>query len=141
MDKFSSGAYGVVWLYAFRDGSCKTAVKCIGADPKEANSQEAVKKLENDISLYARLSDHDRIVKYYGRVKNEKEKIFAICLEYMDKGSLCDFMQSIGPLDIKKQCCTRNIFLKASNIYTIIISFIVIQNVVIFFTTVVVVLN
>ena len=101
-EKLGSGSFGVVWLYAFRFNDFKTAVKQVEVDPKDKNAKRAVKMLEREISLYTKLADHDRIVKYYGSVMNETEHVFAICLEYMDRGSLHSFLHSKGPLDIGK---------------------------------------
>ena len=101
-DKLGSGSFGVVWLYAFRNSSFKTAVKQVEVDPKDKYAKRAVDKLEQEINLYAKLADHDHIVKYYGSVMNETEHVFAICLEYMDRGSLYSLLHSTGPLDIGK---------------------------------------
>ncbi|KAM4626892.1 LOW QUALITY PROTEIN: mitogen-activated protein kinase kinase kinase 2, partial [Discoglossus pictus] len=83
------GAFGRVYLCYDADTGRELAVKQVQFDPDSPETSKEVNALECEIQLLKNLL-HERIVQYYGCLRDLQEKTLSIFMEYMPGGSIKD---------------------------------------------------
>uniref|UniRef100_A0A3B3R7T7 Mitogen-activated protein kinase kinase kinase 2 n=1 Tax=Paramormyrops kingsleyae TaxID=1676925 RepID=A0A3B3R7T7_9TELE len=91
------GAFGRVYLCYDADTGRELAVKQVQFDPDSPETSKEVSALECEIQLLKNLF-HERIVQYYGCLRDTQEKTLSIFMEYMPGGSIKDQLKSYGAL-------------------------------------------
>ncbi|XP_066520259.1 mitogen-activated protein kinase kinase kinase 2 [Hoplias malabaricus] len=91
------GAFGRVFLCYDADTGRELAVKQVQFDPDSPETSKEVSALECEIQLLKNLF-HERIVQYYGCLRDAHEKTLSIFMEYMPGGSIKDQLKSYGAL-------------------------------------------
>ncbi|XP_036425877.1 mitogen-activated protein kinase kinase kinase 2 [Colossoma macropomum] len=91
------GAFGRVFLCYDADTARELAVKQVQFDPDSPETSKEVSALECEIQLLKNLC-HERIVQYYGCLRDTHEKTLSIFMEYMPGGSIKDQLKSYGAL-------------------------------------------
>uniref|UniRef100_A0A8C9RSW9 Mitogen-activated protein kinase kinase kinase 2 n=1 Tax=Scleropages formosus TaxID=113540 RepID=A0A8C9RSW9_SCLFO len=91
------GAFGRVYLCYDADTGRELAVKQVQFDPDSPETSKEVSALECEIQLLKNLF-HERIVQYYGCLRDVQEKTLSIFMEYMPGGSIKDQLKSYGAL-------------------------------------------
>ncbi|OCT75448.1 hypothetical protein XELAEV_18030628mg [Xenopus laevis] len=91
------GAFGEVYLCYDVDTGRELAVKQVPFDPDSQETSKEVNALECEIQLL-KLHRHDRIVQYYGCLRDPTEKKLSIFVEYMPGGSIKDQLKAYGAL-------------------------------------------
>ncbi|XP_049601182.1 mitogen-activated protein kinase kinase kinase 3 isoform X2 [Syngnathus scovelli] len=91
------GAFGRVYLCYDVDTGRELAVKQVQFDPDSPETSKEVSALECEIQLLKNLR-HERIVQYYGCLRNRNEKTLTIFMEYMPGGSVKDQLKAYGAL-------------------------------------------
>lgn len=91
------GAFGRVYLCYDADTGRELAAKQVQFDPQSPETSKEVSALECEIQLLKNLQ-HDRIVQYYGFLRDKAEKTLTIFMEYMAGGSVKDQLKAYGAL-------------------------------------------
>ncbi|XP_077464451.1 mitogen-activated protein kinase kinase kinase 2 [Stigmatopora argus] len=91
------GAFGRVFLCYDADTGRELAVKQVQFDPESPETSKEVSALECEIQLLKNLC-HERIVQYYGCLRDTMERTLSIFMEYMPGGSIKDQVKSYGAL-------------------------------------------
>ncbi|KAF7225842.1 mitogen-activated protein kinase kinase kinase 3 isoform X2 [Nothobranchius furzeri] len=91
------GAFGRVYLCYDVDTGRELAAKQVQFDPESPETSKEVSALECEIQLLKNLH-HERIVQYYGCLRDHKEKTLTIFMEYMPGGSVKDQLKAYGAL-------------------------------------------
>lgn len=91
------GAFGRVFLCYDADTGRELAVKQVQFDPESPETSKEVSALECEIQLLKNLC-HERIVQYYGCLRDCNERTLSIFMEYMPGGSIKDQLKSYGAL-------------------------------------------
>uniref|UniRef100_A0A3B4A3L4 Uncharacterized protein n=1 Tax=Periophthalmus magnuspinnatus TaxID=409849 RepID=A0A3B4A3L4_9GOBI len=91
------GAFGQVYLCYDVDTGRELAAKQVQFDPDSPETSKEVSALECEIQLLKNLH-HDRIVQYYGCLRDHCEKTLTIFMEYMPGGSVKDQLKAYGAL-------------------------------------------
>ncbi|MFT7814763.1 mitogen-activated protein kinase kinase kinase 3-like isoform X1 [Arapaima gigas] len=91
------GAFGQVYLCYDVDTGRELAAKQVQFDPESPETSKEVSALECEIQLLKNLH-HERIVQYYGCLRDRHEKILTIFMEYMPGGSVKDQLKAYGAL-------------------------------------------
>uniref|UniRef100_A0A8C3S5I3 Mitogen-activated protein kinase kinase kinase 3 n=1 Tax=Chelydra serpentina TaxID=8475 RepID=A0A8C3S5I3_CHESE len=91
------GAFGRVYLCYDVDTGRELAAKQVQFDPDSPETSKEVSALECEIQLLKNLQ-HDRIVQYYGCLRDRAEKTLTIFMEYMPGGSVKDQLKAYGAL-------------------------------------------
>uniref|UniRef100_H0WZW7 mitogen-activated protein kinase kinase kinase n=1 Tax=Otolemur garnettii TaxID=30611 RepID=H0WZW7_OTOGA len=91
------GAFGRVYLCYDVDTGRELAVKQVQFDPDSPETSKEVNALECEIQLLKNLL-HERIVQYYGCLRDPQEKTLSIFMEYMPGGSIKDQLKAYGAL-------------------------------------------
>ncbi|XP_042558758.1 mitogen-activated protein kinase kinase kinase 2, partial [Clupea harengus] len=91
------GAFGRVFLCYDADTGRELAVKQVQFDPDSPETSKEVSALEWEIQLLKNLF-HERIVQYYGCLRDTHERTLSIFMEYMPGGSIKDQLKSYGAL-------------------------------------------
>lgn len=91
------GAFGRVYLCYDVDTGRELASKQVQFDPDSPETSKEVSALECEIQLLKNLQ-HERIVQYYGCLRDRAEKILTIFMEYMPGGSVKDQLKAYGAL-------------------------------------------
>ncbi|XP_073503571.1 mitogen-activated protein kinase kinase kinase 2 [Phyllobates terribilis] len=91
------GAFGRVYLCYDADTGRELAVKQVQFDPDSPETSKEVNALECEIQLLKNLL-HERIVQYYGCLRDSLEKTLSIFMEYMPGGSIKDQLKAYGAL-------------------------------------------
>ncbi|XP_068932351.1 mitogen-activated protein kinase kinase kinase 3 isoform X1 [Petaurus breviceps papuanus] len=91
------GAFGRVYLCYDVDTGRELASKQVQFDPDSPETSKEVSALECEIQLLKNLQ-HDRIVQYYGCLRDRSEKTLTIFMEYMPGGSVKDQLKAYGAL-------------------------------------------
>nr|XP_033801072.1 mitogen-activated protein kinase kinase kinase 2 isoform X4 [Geotrypetes seraphini] len=91
------GAFGRVYLCYDADTGRELAVKQVQFDPDSPETSKEVNALECEIQLLKNLL-HERIVQYYGCLKDSQERTLSIFMEYMPGGSIKDQLKAYGAL-------------------------------------------
>ncbi|XP_067315178.1 mitogen-activated protein kinase kinase kinase 2 isoform X1 [Pseudorasbora parva] len=91
------GAFGRVFLCYDADTGRELAVKQVQFDPDSPETSKEVSALECEIQLLKNLF-HERIVQYYGCLRDTHERTLSIFMEYMPGGSIKDQLKSYGAL-------------------------------------------
>nr|XP_003478671.2 mitogen-activated protein kinase kinase kinase 2 [Cavia porcellus] len=91
------GAFGRVYLCYDVDTGRELAVKQVQFDPDSPETSQEVNALECEIQLLKNLL-HERIVQYYGCLRDPQEKTLSIFMEYMPGGSIKDQLKAYGAL-------------------------------------------
>ncbi|XP_018429860.1 PREDICTED: mitogen-activated protein kinase kinase kinase 3 isoform X1 [Nanorana parkeri] len=91
------GAFGRVYLCYDVDIGRELAAKQVQFDPDSPETSKEVSALECEIQLLKNLH-HDRIVQYYGCLRDKGEKTLTIFMEYMPGGSVKDQLKAYGAL-------------------------------------------
>uniref|UniRef100_A0A8C9WGP5 Mitogen-activated protein kinase kinase kinase 3 n=1 Tax=Scleropages formosus TaxID=113540 RepID=A0A8C9WGP5_SCLFO len=91
------GAFGQVYLCYDVDTGRELAAKQVQFDPHSPETSKEVSALECEIQLLKNLH-HERIVQYYGCLRDHNEKILTIFMEYMPGGSVKDQLKAYGAL-------------------------------------------
>ncbi|NWV62342.1 M3K3 kinase, partial [Malurus elegans] len=91
------GAFGEVYLCYDVDTGRELSVKQVPFDPDSQETSKEVNALECEIQLLKTLR-HDRIVQYYGCLRDPEEKKLSIFVEYMPGGSIKDQLKAYGAL-------------------------------------------
>ncbi|KAL7826006.1 hypothetical protein SRHO_G00337440 [Serrasalmus rhombeus] len=91
------GAFGRVFLCYDADTARELAVKQVQFDPDSPETSKEVSALECEIQLLKNLC-HERIVQYYGCLRDTNERTLSIFMEYMPGGSIKDQLKSYGAL-------------------------------------------
>uniref|UniRef100_A0A6Q2X2M5 Mitogen-activated protein kinase kinase kinase 2 n=1 Tax=Esox lucius TaxID=8010 RepID=A0A6Q2X2M5_ESOLU len=91
------GAFGRVFLCYDADTGRELAVKQVHFDPESPETSKEVSALECEIQLLKNLC-HERIVQYYGCLRDTNERTLSIFMEYMPGGSIKDQLKSYGAL-------------------------------------------
>ncbi|XP_043931043.1 mitogen-activated protein kinase kinase kinase 2 isoform X2 [Protopterus annectens] len=91
------GAFGRVYLCYDVDTGRELAVKQVQFDPDSPDTSKEVSALECEIQLLKNLL-HERIVQYYGCLRDIQERTLSIFMEYMPGGSIKDQLKSYGAL-------------------------------------------
>ncbi|RMB94761.1 hypothetical protein DUI87_28740 [Hirundo rustica rustica] len=91
------GAFGRVYLCYDVDTGRELAAKQVQFDPESPETSKEVSALECEIQLLKNLQ-HDRIVQYYGCLRDRAEKTLTIFMEYMPGGSVKDQLKAYGAL-------------------------------------------
>ncbi|XP_037123093.1 mitogen-activated protein kinase kinase kinase 2 isoform X1 [Syngnathus acus] len=91
------GAFGRVFLCYDADTGRELAVKQVQFDPESPETSKEVSALECEIQLLKNLC-HERIVQYYGCLRDSLERTLSIFMEYMPGGSIKDQVKSYGAL-------------------------------------------
>uniref|UniRef100_UPI00358FBC35 mitogen-activated protein kinase kinase kinase 2-like n=1 Tax=Myxine glutinosa TaxID=7769 RepID=UPI00358FBC35 len=89
------GAFGRVFLCYDADTGCELAVKQVQYDPDITETTKEVRALECEIQLLKNLH-HERIVQYYGCLRDHLERTLSIFMEYMP-GVLQEVEPNDGP--------------------------------------------
>ncbi|XP_060629983.1 mitogen-activated protein kinase kinase kinase 2 [Anolis sagrei] len=91
------GAFGRVYLCYDADTGRELAVKQVQFDPDSPETSKEVNALECEIQLLKNLL-HERIVQYYGCLRDPPERTLSIFMEYMPGGSIKDQLKAYGAL-------------------------------------------
>ncbi|XP_053323573.1 mitogen-activated protein kinase kinase kinase 3-like isoform X2 [Spea bombifrons] len=91
------GAFGEVYLCYDVDTGRELAVKQVPFDPDSQETSKEVNALECEIQLL-KLHRHERIVQYYGCLRDPAERKLSIFVEYMPGGSIKDQLKAYGAL-------------------------------------------
>ncbi|KPP66167.1 mitogen-activated protein kinase kinase kinase 3-like [Scleropages formosus] len=91
------GAFGRVYLCYDVDTGRELAAKQVQFDPDSPETSKEVSALECEIQLLKNLH-HERIVQYYGCLRDHNEKTLTIFMEYMPGGSVKDQLKAYGAL-------------------------------------------
>ncbi|KAF3846093.1 hypothetical protein F7725_003171 [Dissostichus mawsoni] len=91
------GAFGRVYLCYDVDTGRELAAKQVQFDPESPETSKEVSALECEIQLLKNLH-HERIVQYYGCLRDHNEKTLTIFMEYMPGGSVKDQLKAYGAL-------------------------------------------
>ncbi|XP_028659920.1 mitogen-activated protein kinase kinase kinase 22 [Erpetoichthys calabaricus] len=91
------GAFGEVYLCYDADTGRELAVKQVPFDRDSQETSKEVNALECEIQLLKNLH-HERIVQYYGCLRDPEEKKLSIFVEYMPGGSVKDQLKAYGAL-------------------------------------------
>lgn len=91
------GAFGRVYLCYDVDTGRELAVKQVQFNPDSPETSKEVNALECEIQLLKNLL-HERIVQYYGCLRDPQEKTLSIFMEYMPGGSIKDQLKAYGAL-------------------------------------------
>ncbi|XP_063308796.1 mitogen-activated protein kinase kinase kinase 3-like isoform X2 [Pelobates fuscus] len=91
------GAFGEVYLCYDVDRGRELAVKQVPFDPDSQETSKEVNALECEIQLL-KLHRHERIVQYYGCLRDPAERKLSIFVEYMPGGSIKDQLKAYGAL-------------------------------------------
>ncbi|XP_042329058.1 mitogen-activated protein kinase kinase kinase 3 isoform X1 [Sceloporus undulatus] len=91
------GAFGRVYLCYDVDTGRELAAKQVQFDPDSPETSKEVSALECEIQLLKNLQ-HERIVQYYGCLRDRAEKTLSIFMEYMPGGSVKDQLKAYGAL-------------------------------------------
>ncbi|XP_019378356.1 PREDICTED: mitogen-activated protein kinase kinase kinase 3-like [Gavialis gangeticus] len=91
------GAFGKVYLCYDADTGRELAVKQVQFDPNSPETSKEVNALECEIQLLNNLP-HERIVQYYGCLRDPLERTLSIFMEYMPGGSIKDQLKEHGAL-------------------------------------------
>uniref|UniRef100_A0A671YEU5 Mitogen-activated protein kinase kinase kinase 3 n=1 Tax=Sparus aurata TaxID=8175 RepID=A0A671YEU5_SPAAU len=91
------GAFGRVYLCYDVDTGRELAAKQVQFDPESPETSKEVSALECEIQLLKNLR-HERIVQYYGCLRDHNEKTLTIFMEYMPGGSVKDQLKAYGAL-------------------------------------------
>ncbi|MEE6520580.1 hypothetical protein FKM82_018482, partial [Ascaphus truei] len=91
------GAFGRVYLCYDADTGRELAVKQVQFDPDSPETSKEVNALECEIQLLKNLL-HERIVQYYGCLRDSQERTLSIFMEYMPGGSIKDQLKAYGAL-------------------------------------------
>uniref|UniRef100_A0AAZ3NWT6 Mitogen-activated protein kinase kinase kinase 3 n=1 Tax=Oncorhynchus tshawytscha TaxID=74940 RepID=A0AAZ3NWT6_ONCTS len=91
------GAFGRVYLCYDVDTGRELAAKQVVFDPDSPDTSKEVSALECEIQLLKNLH-HERIVQYYGCLRDHNEKTLTIFMEYMPGGSVKDQLKAYGAL-------------------------------------------
>uniref|UniRef100_A0A6Q2Z0G8 Mitogen-activated protein kinase kinase kinase 3 n=1 Tax=Esox lucius TaxID=8010 RepID=A0A6Q2Z0G8_ESOLU len=91
------GAFGRVYLCYDVDTGRELAAKQVVFDPDSPDTSKEVSALECEIQLLKNLH-HERIVQYYGCLRDHIEKTLTIFMEYMPGGSVKDQLKAYGAL-------------------------------------------
>uniref|UniRef100_A0A8C1UJV6 Mitogen-activated protein kinase kinase kinase 3 n=1 Tax=Cyprinus carpio TaxID=7962 RepID=A0A8C1UJV6_CYPCA len=91
------GAFGSVYLCYDVDTGRELAAKQVHFDPSSPETSKEVSALECEIQLLKNLH-HERIVQYYGCLRDHNEKTLTIFMEYMPGGSVKDQLKAYGAL-------------------------------------------
>uniref|UniRef100_W5MUA2 Mitogen-activated protein kinase kinase kinase 22 n=1 Tax=Lepisosteus oculatus TaxID=7918 RepID=W5MUA2_LEPOC len=91
------GAFGEVYLCYDVDTGRELAVKQVPFDPECQDTSKEVNALECEIQLLKNLR-HDRIVQYYGCLRDPEERKLSIFVEFMAGGSIKDQLKAYGAL-------------------------------------------
>uniref|UniRef100_A0A672TAK2 Mitogen-activated protein kinase kinase kinase 3 n=1 Tax=Sinocyclocheilus grahami TaxID=75366 RepID=A0A672TAK2_SINGR len=91
------GAFGRVYLCYDVDTGRELAAKQVHFDPASPETSKEVSALECEIQLLKNLH-HERIVQYYGCLRDHNEKTLTIFMEYMPGGSVKDQLKAYGAL-------------------------------------------
>ncbi|XP_051905256.1 mitogen-activated protein kinase kinase kinase 3 [Hippocampus zosterae] len=91
------GAFGRVYLCYDVDTGRELAAKQVQFDPDSPETSKEVSALECEIQLLKNLR-HERIVQYYGCLRDRNERTLTIFMEYMPGGSVKDQLKSYGAL-------------------------------------------
>ncbi|XP_078535406.1 mitogen-activated protein kinase kinase kinase 2 [Lissotriton helveticus] len=91
------GAFGRVFLCYDADTGRELAVKQVQFDPDSPETSKEVSALECEIQLLKNLL-HERIVQYYGCLRDSQERTLSIFMEYMPGGSIKDQLKAYGAL-------------------------------------------
>ncbi|NWI98521.1 M3K3 kinase, partial [Crypturellus undulatus] len=91
------GAFGEVYLCYDADTGRELSVKQVPFDPDSQETSKEVNALECEIQLLKTLR-HDRIVQYYGCLRDPEERKLSIFVEYMPGGSIKDQLKAYGAL-------------------------------------------
>ncbi|CAF89255.1 unnamed protein product, partial [Tetraodon nigroviridis] len=94
------GAFGRVYLCYDADTGRELAVKQVQFDPESPETSKEVSALECEIQLLKNLC-HERIVQYYGCLRDTMERTLSIFMEHMPGGSIKDQLKSYGALTEK----------------------------------------
>ncbi|XP_072926863.1 mitogen-activated protein kinase kinase kinase 3 isoform X1 [Hemitrygon akajei] len=91
------GAFGRVYLCYDVDTGRELAAKQVQFDPDSLETSKEVSALECEIQLLKNLQ-HERIVQYYGCLREKAERTLSIFMEYMPGGSVKDQLKAYGAL-------------------------------------------
>ncbi|XP_032807068.1 mitogen-activated protein kinase kinase kinase 2-like [Petromyzon marinus] len=91
------GAFGRVYLCYDADTGRELAVKQVQFDPGSVETSKEVNALECEIQLLKNLQ-HERIVQYFGCLRDPQQKTLSIFMEYMPGGSIKDQLRAYGAL-------------------------------------------
>ncbi|XP_037544534.1 mitogen-activated protein kinase kinase kinase 3 [Nematolebias whitei] len=91
------GAFGRVYLCYDVDTGRELAAKQVHFDLESPETSKEVSALECEIQLLKNLH-HERIVQYYGCLRDHSEKTLTIFMEYMPGGSVKDQLKAYGAL-------------------------------------------
>ncbi|XP_077398233.1 mitogen-activated protein kinase kinase kinase 3 [Festucalex cinctus] len=91
------GAFGRVYLCYDVDTGRELAAKQVQFDPDSPETSKEVSALECEIQLLKNLH-HERIVQYYGCLRDRNERTLTIFMEYMPGGSVKDQLKAYGAL-------------------------------------------
>ncbi|KAL7991813.1 hypothetical protein Chor_016069 [Crotalus horridus] len=91
------GAFGRVYLCYDADTGRELAVKQVEFDSDSPETSKEVNALECEIQLLKNLL-HERIVQYYGCLRDHPEGTLSIFMEYMPGGSIKDQLKAYGAL-------------------------------------------
>ncbi|XP_030625457.1 mitogen-activated protein kinase kinase kinase 22 [Chanos chanos] len=94
------GAFGEVYLCYDADTGRELAVKQVPFDPDCQETSKEVNALECEIQLLKNLR-HERIVQYYGCLRDPEQRKLSIFVEYMPGGSVKDQLKAYGALTEK----------------------------------------
>lgn len=91
------GAFGRVYLCYDVDTGRELAAKQVQFDSESPETSKEVSALECEIQLLKNLH-HERIVQYYGCLRDHSEKTLTIFMEYLPGGSVKDQLKAYGAL-------------------------------------------
>ncbi|XP_046690034.1 mitogen-activated protein kinase kinase kinase 22 [Silurus meridionalis] len=94
------GAFGEVYLCYDADTGRELAVKQVPFDPDCQETSKEVNALECEIQLLKNLR-HERIVQYYGCLRDPDRRKLSIFVEFMPGGSIKDQLKAYGALTEK----------------------------------------
>uniref|UniRef100_A0A8C9WA10 Mitogen-activated protein kinase kinase kinase 22 n=1 Tax=Scleropages formosus TaxID=113540 RepID=A0A8C9WA10_SCLFO len=94
------GAFGEVYLCYDADTGRELAVKQVPFDPECQETSKEVNALECEIQLLKNLR-HERIVQYYGCLRDPERRKLSIFVEFMAGGSIKDQLKAYGALTEK----------------------------------------
>uniref|UniRef100_A0A3B3WEB0 Protein kinase domain-containing protein n=1 Tax=Poecilia mexicana TaxID=48701 RepID=A0A3B3WEB0_9TELE len=94
------GAFGEVYLCYDADTGRELAAKQVPFDPDSQETSKEVNALECEIQLLKNLR-HDRIVQYYGCLRDLEHRKLTIFVEFMPGGSIKDQLKAYGALTEK----------------------------------------
>ncbi|XP_036377186.1 mitogen-activated protein kinase kinase kinase 22 isoform X1 [Megalops cyprinoides] len=94
------GAFGEVYLCYDADTGRELAAKQVPFDPECQETSKEVNALECEIQLLKNLR-HERIVQYYGCLRDPERKKLSIFVEFMAGGSIKDQLKAYGALTEK----------------------------------------